>query len=130
MTTAAQLHAIAREERARRKAAWAQAGQALSDRAQQDDIIWSNIEQMTGREAGDPVCSKRQPHYWTRPERITMARSAWKTLIKMEDVLDRASPADVKRATAMSHLYRWLRPLAWSPMQEERERAAAKMDAA
>lgn len=114
-TTPAQLHQFAQDERARRKAAFKAAGQALSDRAQQDDIIWSNIEQMAGREAGDPLCLKRQPTYWTRPERITMARSAWITACKVETSLDASIATNRVKITALWQLYRWLKPVGWSP---------------
>jgi len=117
--TPAQLHQFAQDERTRRKAAFKAAGQALSDRAQQDDIIWSNIEQMAGREAGDPVCMKRQPWYWTRVERITMARSAWATACKAETSLDASIASNATKITALWHLYRWLKPMGWSPYINE-----------
>lgn len=115
----AQLHQFAKDERARRKAAFKAAGQALSDRAQQDDIIWSNIEQMAGREAGDPLCMKRQPWYWTRVERITMARNAWATACKAETSLDPSIETNAAKIAALWHLYRWLKPVGWSPYLSE-----------
>jgi len=117
--TPAQLHQFAQEERARRKAAFKAAGQALSDRAQQDDAIWSNIEQMAGLEAGDPACQKREPRYWSRPQRITMARSAWATACKAEASLDGSIEANAEKIAALWHLYRWLRPSGWSPYLNE-----------
>lgn len=113
--TPAQLHQFAQDERARRKAAFKAAGQGLSDRAQQDEIIWSNIEQMAGREAGDPVCLKREPWYWTRTERVTMARSAWATACKAETSLDASIEANGAKIAALWWLFRWLQPAGWSP---------------
>ncbi|CAD7335329.1 hypothetical protein FIV32_02210 [Sphingomonadales bacterium 58] len=115
----AQLHRFASDERARRKAAFAAAGQAQSDRARQDDIIWSNIEQMAGYEAGDPACLKRQPSSWARPERITMARNAWATACKAETSLDASIAANGEKIAALWHLYRWLKPAGWSPYINE-----------
>lgn len=117
--TPAQLHQFAQEERARRKAAFNAAGQSLSDRAQQDDAIWSNIEQMAGLEAGDPVCQKREPRYWSRPQRITMARSAWATACKAETSLDISIEANAAKVSALWYLYRWLQPAGWSPYFNE-----------
>ncbi|MCK0533429.1 hypothetical protein [Sphingobium agri] len=113
--TPADLHQFAQDERARRKAAWQAAGQGLSDRAQQDDALWSNIEQMLGREAGDPLCMKRHPWYWTRVERIAMARNAWSTACKAEASLDASIEANGAKISALWHLYRWLKPVGWSP---------------
>jgi hypothetical protein len=118
--TPAQLHQFAQDERARRKAAFKAAGQALSDRAQQDDAIWSNIEQMAGCAAGDPICLKREPRNWTRPERITMARSAWITACKVESSLDASIAANLAKITALWQLFRWLQPIGWSPCINER----------
>jgi hypothetical protein len=117
--TPAQLHQFAQDERTRRKAAFKAAGQALSDRAQQDDIIWSNIEQMAGLEAGDPICLKREPRYWNRAQRIIMARSAWATACKAEDSLDASVPANLEKITALWWLFRWLKPVGWSPYISE-----------
>lgn len=113
--TPAQLHQIARDERARRKAAWKAAGQGLSDRAAYDDALWSNIEQMTGLAAGDPACSQRQPQSWGRSQRIVMARNIYATAIKAHDSLDLTIAANVDKVAGLFDLYRWLRPLGWSP---------------
>ena len=115
----AQLHQFAKDERARRKAAFEAAGQAQSDRARQDDIIWSNIEQMAGREACDPECLKREPRHWNRPERVTMARNAWATACKAETSLDATIAANSEKIAALWHLYRWLKPSGWSPYFDE-----------
>jgi hypothetical protein len=107
--SAAQLHQAAREERARRQSAWAAAGQTFSDRALQDDALWSNIEQMAGRFAGDPVAMKRWPWYWTPIEREAMIDSTLKTAIKAEMRLDPSKPDDRAKIDALWHLFRWLR---------------------
>lgn len=113
--TPAQLYQIARDERARRMAAWKAAGKTLSDRAQQDDIIWSNIVHLTGREAGDPTRLARPPWYWTTPERIVMARSVWTTACKMEG----SDTIPAEQVRGMFSLYRHLRPIEWSPFTPE-----------
>ena len=117
--TSAQLHQFAQDERARRKAAFKAAGQGLSDRAEQDEAIWSNIEQMAGLEARDPVSLKREPRYWSRPQRIIMARSAWATACKAETSLDASIEANAAKITALWQLYRWLKPVGWSPYINE-----------
>ena len=117
--TPAQLHQFAQDERARRKAAFAADGQAQSDRARQDDILWSNIEQMAGCHAGDAACLKRQPTQWNQAERITMARSAWATACKAETSLDASIAANGAKITALWQLYRWLKPMGWSPYFDE-----------
>lgn len=109
--TPAQLYQIARDERARRMAAWKAAGRDLSDRAQQDDIIWSNIVHLTGRDAGDPKRLARSPWYWSLPDRIIMARSAWTTACKM----DSSGNTPIEQVRGMFALYRHLRPIEWSP---------------
>lgn len=110
----AQLHQIAREERARRKAAWKAAGQGLSDRAAYDDALWSNIEQMAGLAADDPVCSKRQPQWWNRSQKIIMSRNIFATAMKADSSLDLTIPANRDKVSGLFQLYRWLRPLGWS----------------
>lgn len=112
----AQLHQLARDERARRKAAWKAAGQGLSDRAAMDDVIWSNIEQCTALAAGDPAAAKRAPSYWTLPEVIVMARNAWVTACKAETTLDATIATNRQKILDLWHLFRWLRPLGWSPL--------------
>lgn len=107
--SAAQLHQAARDERARRQAAWAAAGQTFSDRALQDDALWSNIEQMAGRYAGDPVAMKRWPWYWTPIEREAMIANALATAIKAEASLDARKLAQRAKIDALWHLFRWLR---------------------
>lgn len=74
---------------------------------------------MAGREAGDAACMKRQPSYWTKPERITMARSAWATACKAETSLDTSIEANLEKIGALWHLYRWLKPVGWSPYISE-----------
>lgn len=124
--SAAQLHQAARAERARRQAAWAAAGQTLSDRALQDDIIWSNIEQMAGRFAGDPQAIKRWPWYWTPIERETMAANARATAIKAEASLDAGKPDQLAKICALWHLFRWLRnPGAYWQVQAKSDCKAA-----
>lgn len=110
----AQLLQIAREERARRKAAWAAAGQSDADRARQDDALWSNIEQMAGIAANDATCMKRQPQYWNRAQRIIMARSIWATACKADAHLDTTIAANLDKVRGLSQLYRWVRPIGWS----------------
>jgi len=128
--TPAQLHQFAREERARRKAAWQSSGKGLSDRAQQDDAIWSNIEQMAGRFAGDPVAMKRNPWYWTRPEIETMMANARATAIKAETSLDHGNPAQLAKITALWHLFRWLQnPEPYRPAAQTAESNAQPRDA-
>lgn len=112
--TPAQLHQIAREERARRKAAWKAAGQGMSDRVAYDDALWSNIEQMAGLAAGDPACSTRQPQWWSRPQKIIMARNIFATATKADSSLDLTNPANRDKVRGLFQLYRWLRPLGWS----------------
>lgn len=112
--TPAQLLQIAREERARRKAAWTAAGQGQSDRAAHDDALWSNIEQMAGLAAGDPACAKRQPQWWSRPQTITMARNIFATATKADASLDLTIPANLDKVRGLFDLYRWLRPSGWS----------------
>ncbi|WP_278983222.1 hypothetical protein [Sphingobium yanoikuyae] len=119
MFTPAQLHQIARNERARRKAAWTAAGQDSSGRAREDDALWSNVEQITGLAAGDPLCQQRQPQWWSEPQRIIMARSAWQTACKADQRLDHASAQDLATIRGLFHLYRWLRPISWSPYAEK-----------
>lgn len=123
--SAAQLLQIARDERARRKAAWATAGQSHTNRAMQDDMIWSNIEQMAGIEAKDSAALARQPRYWNQAQRIIMARSAWHTAVKAELTLGRDTPANVAKVRGLWSLYQWLRPLGWSPRTEPQEKVAA-----
>lgn len=112
------LFATARDERARRKAAWKAAGQGLSDRAAWDDAVWSNIEQRTGLAAADPTCRQRQPQSWHPPAMVMMARSAWATAIKAETSLDATDPANAAKITALWTLFRWLKPAGWSPYFE------------
>jgi hypothetical protein len=123
----ADLHRFAQDERARRKTAWKAAGQGLSDRAQQDDIIWSNIEQMAGRFAGDPTAMERRPSYWTSIERETMARNARATLEKASASLDTSIEANRLKISALYHLWRWLMwPNSYWPVAAQKnERAAA-----
>lgn len=117
--TPAQLHKIAREERARRKAAWDRAGKAGSDQAKHDDRLWSNIEQMAAIEAGDPTALSRQPQHWNDQERIAMARNIWATILKAETSLDTAIAANQEKLVGLSHLFRFVRPLGWSPFATE-----------
>lgn len=107
--TPAELLQIARDERARRKAGWQAAGLGLSDRAQQDDIIWSNIEQMAGRAAQDPAAMKRQPWYWTAPEVDVMERVTRSTAIKAETSLDLAKEENWAKVKGLWQLYNWVR---------------------
>lgn len=116
----AQLHQIAREERARRKAAWSAAGQGDTSRAHQDDVIWSNIALMAGRAAGDAACQARGPRDWTLPERITMARNAWATACKAEATLGTTTEDALRKVAGLFALYRWLRPTGWSPLVPEK----------
>lgn len=117
--TPAELHRIAQQERGRRKAAWQAAGQGLSDRAQFDDALWSNIEQMAGCAANDPICLQRSPVWWSRPQRIIMARNAWATAVKAEKGLDASVEANCAKIAGLWHLYNWLRPVGWSPYFSE-----------
>lgn len=112
------LFATARDERARRKAAWKAAGQGLADRTAWDDVIWSNIEQRTGIAAGDPACQQRQPQCWHLPDMILMARSAWATALKAQASLDATDPAQAAKIANLWTLYRWLKPAGWSPYFE------------
>lgn len=126
----AELHQFAREERARRKAAWQAGGQAMSDRAQQDDIIWSNIEQKAGRFAGDPSAMRRAPWYWTKPEIEVMTANARATAIKAETGLAHHNPANAQKIAALWHIYRWLRsPDAYRPTDHASSPAAQPADA-
>jgi hypothetical protein len=118
--TPAQLHQIARDERARRKAAWSAAGQGDTSRAHQDDVIWSNIAVMAGRAAGDDACQARGPRDWTLPERITMARNAWATACKAEATLGTATEDSLRKVAGLFALFRWLRPTGWSPLFAEK----------
>lgn len=118
MTTPAQLHQIARDERARRKAAWKAAGPGLFDRAAQDEVIWSNIEHCTALAARDPAAAKRAPSYYTLPEYSVMARNAWITACKAETTLDAGVATNRQKILDLWHLYRWLRPLGWSPLAQ------------
>lgn len=115
LPTPAHLLQIAREERARRRAARERAGNAATDIARRDDIIWSNIEQMAGRAARDPACLSRQPCYWTLPERIAMAHNIWATICKAETGLDLTVPANHRKVAGLWSLYLWIRPVEWSP---------------
>ncbi|MBA4092286.1 MAG: hypothetical protein C0494_17080 [Sphingobium sp.] len=119
MLPPAQLHQIAREERARRKAAWDAAGQGQSDRARYDDALWSNIEQAAGIAAGDPACATRQPQWWSEPQRKIMARNAWLTAVKANASLDDTIAANCAKISGLVQLYRWLRPLGWSALIPE-----------
>ncbi|MGE6693315.1 hypothetical protein ACQKE8_12830 [Sphingobium limneticum] len=119
MLTPAQLHQIAREERARRKAAWTDAGQGQSDRALYDDALWSNIEQCAGLAAGDPACSRRQPQWWSEPQKIIMARNAFATAMKADARLDQTNPANLEKIRGLFQLYRSIRPIGWSPYNQE-----------
>lgn len=121
MLTPAQLLQIAREERARRKAAWTAAGEGQSDRAKNDDALWSNIEQMAGLAAGDPACQRRQPQWWSEPQKRIMARSAWNTAVKAERKLDTSIPANQTTANNLVYLYRFLRPVGWSALIPDEE---------
>ena len=114
----AQLHQIARDERARRKAAWNAAGQGLSDHAAQDDVIWSNIEHCTALAAGEPAAAKRAPSYYTLPEYVVMTRNAWVTACKAETTLDASITANRQKILDLWHLFHWLRPLGWSPLAQ------------
>lgn len=123
--SSAQLHQFAREERARRKVAWERAGKAGSDMARQDDVIWSNIVHMTGMAAGEPARSD-QPASYNALQRILMARNIWATARKAEASLDMAIAANQAKARSLYQLFRWVRPLGWSPLiQDEEGRAAA-----
>jgi hypothetical protein len=114
---------IAREERARRKAAWAAAGQGLSDRAAWDDVLWSNIEHMAGRHAGDRAALCRPPHYWTAIEREQLMANARATLAKAIASLDAAIPANAAKIIGLRDLAHWLAfPLLYTPAPIERER--------
>lgn len=68
----------AREERARRRAAWERGDKGTSDHAVQDNIIWSNIEHYMRVLAGDP----RPPQNWSDDARATMAANVTATLHK------------------------------------------------
>lgn len=122
MVDPAQLLQIAREERARRKAAWTAAGQGQSDRAKYDDALWSNIEQITGMAAGDPACQRRQPQWWSEPQKIIMARNIFATATKADASLDMSIPANVDKVRGLFALYRWVRPIGWSPYTSDAAR--------
>ncbi|WP_340265440.1 hypothetical protein [Sphingobium mellinum] len=113
--TPAQLHQFAKDERARRKLSWERAGKAGSEQARYDDALWSNIEQMAGIAAGDPTCRTREPQWWSRPQRIIMARNAWTTACKAENSLDHSIKANLSKIADLWQLYRWLQPVGWSP---------------
>ncbi len=114
---------IAREERARRKAAWAAAGQGLSDRAAWDDVLWSNIEHMAARHAGDRAALSRPPHYWTAIEREQLVANARATFVKAMASLDANVPADRAKIISLRDLAHWLAfPLLYTPAPIERER--------
>ncbi|WP_289144969.1 hypothetical protein [uncultured Sphingobium sp.] len=117
--TPAQLHQIARDERARRKAAWEAAGEGSSDRARYDDALWSNIEQMAGLEASDPTCLRRELQWWSMPQREIMARNAWATAYKADANLDHTVDANLDKIADLFALYRWVRPIGWSPYKTE-----------
>ncbi|MDV5823092.1 hypothetical protein [Sphingobium naphthae] len=119
MRTPAQLHQIAREERARRKAAWSAAGQGDTRRAHQDDVIWSNIVHIVGHAAGDAACRTRGPQEWTLSERISMARNAWATACKAETTLGTTTEDALRKVAGLFALFRWLRPMGWSPLIPE-----------
>ncbi|MES2157512.1 MAG: hypothetical protein V4512_06880 [Pseudomonadota bacterium] len=78
MLPPAQLHQIAREERARRRAAWERGGKGASELAVQDNIIWSNIEHFMRVLTGD----RRPPQNWSDDVRATMAANVRATLHK------------------------------------------------
>lgn len=87
--------------------------------------MWSNIEQMAGRFAGDPVALKRWPWYWTPIEREAMIDSTLKTAIKAEARLDASKPADRAKIDALWHLFRWLRnPGAYRQLPSAERQAA------
>lgn len=117
--TPAQLHQIAREERARRKAAWERAGKAGTDIARYDDALWSNVEQMTGLAAGETVCLSREPRWWSEPQKIIMARNIWATAIKADSSLDLTIDANATKVRDLFILYRWVRPIGWTPYTED-----------
>lgn len=117
--SSARLHQIAREERARRKAAWERAGKAGTEKALYDDALWSNVEQMAGVAAGDPVCLSRKPRWWSEPQRIIMARNIFATANKADQSLDLSIEANVQKVCGLFALYRWVRPIGWSPFIQE-----------
>ncbi|MEC3912171.1 hypothetical protein U5A82_17330 [Sphingobium sp. CR2-8] len=117
--TPAQLHQIARDERARRKAALEAAGQGQSDRARYDDALWSNIEQMAGLAAGDPHCQARHPQRWRDDERAVMAKNLWATACKADAKLDQTIEANRIKTADLLALYRWVRPMGWPPYATE-----------
>ncbi len=121
----AQLHQIARDERARRRAAWERSGKAASDIARNDDIIWSNIEQMTGLAAGDPICCARQPDFYYDPTRIVMARNIYATATKADASLDMSRDANRAMVANLFRLYRWVRPVGWHALMDKEEGRAA-----
>lgn len=74
----AELLSIARQERARRKAAWERAGRADSTPAREDDIIWSNIEHFARVLTG----SRKRPVSWHPDDKAMMAENIRATLSK------------------------------------------------
>lgn len=73
-----ELLKIAREERARRKAAWDRAGRADSTPAREDEIIWSNIEHFARVLTG----SRQRPINWHPDDKAMMADNIRATLSK------------------------------------------------
>jgi hypothetical protein len=105
----AQLHRIARTERARRQTAWAAEGQHQSDRARHDDVIWSNIVMMVGQAAGDRDCLKDGRLRWNSQQVDVMERRTRATALQMESKLDMSDPKDLNLVRGLWQLYRWVR---------------------
>lgn len=81
------LQRAAEAERARRAAASkasVEAGKVTSERAEYDDVIWSNIVHFFRRWSGD----RREPQGWSEPQREIMSKSARATYKRMLEVLD------------------------------------------
>ncbi|UZW55516.1 hypothetical protein NUH86_01555 [Sphingobium sp. JS3065] len=88
----AELQKAAEQERARRAAATKasiQAGRVSQERADYDDVIWSNIVHFFRRWSGD----QRSPQGWLPADREIMAKSARATLAFMVRQFDGSTKA-------------------------------------
>lgn len=101
----ADLVATASEERARRREASlaaVKAGQITAEKADWDDIIWSNIVHFMRVLGGD----RREPRHWHQDDKDLLARSVRATKQRMLIAYDNSAPGMTRqRIDAMTHVW-------------------------